>query len=118
MACVTSLTCLGTRFGRHTAPDLAGGFTARSKVKPDSLPGVLQPDDPSLPANGKLTFNDMNNAMMKDFMVREPLRMQLRGEFFNSFNQVNSAQPQRTVSSGSFDPHYERPGGAASCRSR
>ncbi len=48
-------------FGRHTAPDLAGGFTARSTVKPDSLPGVLHPGDPGLPENGKLTFNDMNN---------------------------------------------------------
>jgi hypothetical protein len=43
-----------------------------------------------------------NLAVMKDIMVREPLRMQFRGEFFNAFNQVNFAQPQRTVSSGSF----------------
>jgi hypothetical protein len=48
-------------FGYHTAPDLAGGFRARSTVQPDSLPGVLHPGDPGLPANGKLTFNDMNN---------------------------------------------------------
>jgi hypothetical protein len=48
-------------FGRHTAPDLAGGFTARSTVKPNSLPGVLHPGDPSMPSNGKLTFNDLNN---------------------------------------------------------
>ncbi len=48
-------------FGRHTHPDLAGGFTARSTARPDSLPGVLHPGDPGLPKNGKLTFNDMNN---------------------------------------------------------
>ncbi|MBI1897193.1 MAG: TonB-dependent receptor [Acidobacteria bacterium] len=49
------------KFGRHTHPDLAGGFLARSVVKPDSLPGVLHPGDPGLPSNGKLTFNDWNN---------------------------------------------------------
>ena len=48
-------------YGRHTHPDLTGGFTARSTVKPSSLPGVLHPGDPGLPENGKLTFNDMNN---------------------------------------------------------
>jgi hypothetical protein len=41
-------------------------------------------------------------AVMKDFPIREALRMQLRGEFFNAFNQVNFAQPQRLAQSGSF----------------
>ena len=39
---------------------------------------------------------------MKDFYVAERIRMQLRGEFFNVFNQVNFAQPERRVQSGSF----------------
>jgi hypothetical protein len=39
---------------------------------------------------------------MKDFPIREALRVQLRGEFFNTFNQVNFAAPQRLVQSGSF----------------
>ncbi|MBI1789577.1 MAG: hypothetical protein HYR60_18750, partial [Acidobacteria bacterium] len=41
-------------------------------------------------------------TLMKDILVREPLRMQLRGEFFNVFNQVNFAPPNTLVSSGGF----------------
>ena len=39
---------------------------------------------------------------MKDFIVREPMRIQLRGEFFNVFNQVNFSPPNTLVSSGGF----------------
>ena len=39
---------------------------------------------------------------MKDFIVREPMRIQLRGEFFNVFNQVNFSPPNMLVSSGGF----------------
>jgi len=39
---------------------------------------------------------------MKDVRVREPLKIQLRGEFFNAFNQVNFGAPNTQVSSGSF----------------
>lgn len=41
-------------------------------------------------------------TIMKDIVVREPLRAQLRGEFFNAFNQVNFNAPNTTASSGSF----------------
>jgi hypothetical protein len=41
-------------------------------------------------------------AVMKDFPIREALRIQFRGEFFNAFNQVNFAAPQRLAQSGSF----------------
>ncbi len=45
------------QFGKHVS--IKPGV--RSRVKPDSIPGVLFPGDPGLPDNGKLTFNDMNN---------------------------------------------------------
>ena len=41
-------------------------------------------------------------TLMKDIRVREPLKVQLRGEFFNAFNQVNFDPPNAMVSSGSF----------------
>lgn len=41
-------------------------------------------------------------TLMKDIVVREPLRVQLRGEFFNAFNQVNFSNPNVLVASGSF----------------
>lgn len=41
-------------------------------------------------------------TLMKDVVLREPLRLQLRGEFFNVFNQVNFSPPNTLVSSGSF----------------
>jgi hypothetical protein len=46
-------------------------------------------------------FNwDMGIA--KDFILRESLTLQFRGEFFNSFNYVNYADPTSTISSGGF----------------
>jgi hypothetical protein len=41
-------------------------------------------------------------TVMKDITAREPFRIQLRGEFFNAFNQVNFDNPDRMRSSGSF----------------
>jgi len=41
-------------------------------------------------------------TLMKDFPVRERLRAQLRGEFFNAFNQVNFNQPIANLSSSTF----------------
>ena len=43
-----------------------------------------------------------NLAVMKDFRVTEPLKVQLRGEFFNAFNQVNFQAPDRQRTSASF----------------
>ena len=48
------------KFGRHTYTDVPS-FSARSTVRPDSIPGVLFPGDPGLPSNGKLSYDDMNN---------------------------------------------------------
>jgi hypothetical protein len=35
-------------------------------------------------------------------VVREPLRAQIRGEFFNAFNQVNFSNPVNSATSSSF----------------
>ena len=34
--------------------------------------------------------------------MREPFRIEIRGEFFNTFNQVNFDAPNAQASSGSF----------------
>ena len=39
---------------------------------------------------------------MKDLIIHEAMRVQLRGEFFNVFNQVNFSPPNTLVSSGGF----------------
>ncbi len=49
------------------------------------------------PASGRTDV-----AVMKDILIREPLRAQLRGEFFNAFNQVNFSDPNTNLSSTSF----------------
>ena len=48
------------------------------------------------------SFNNTDFTLMKDMRLREPLKVQLRGEFFNAFNQVHFDPPNVTVSSGSF----------------
>ncbi len=45
---------------------------------------------------------DTDFTLMKDIVVREPFRAQIRGEFFNAFNQVNFDAPNTSVASGSF----------------
>jgi len=47
-------------------------------------------------------FNNTDFTLMKDVRLREPLKIQLRGEFFNAFNQVHFDPPNVIVSSGSF----------------
>jgi hypothetical protein len=43
---------------------------------------------------------DLN--LMKDILVREPVRAQLRGEFFNAFNQVSFNAPTTNASAANF----------------
>src|SRR5439155_9464678 len=47
-------------------------------------------------------LNNTDFTLMKEITAREPLRVQLRGEFFNAFNQVNFDAPNVQVSSTSF----------------
>jgi hypothetical protein len=41
-------------------------------------------------------------SALKDFRIRESLRLQFRSEFFNAFNQVNFLNPTAAVNSGAF----------------
>ncbi|HUS05186.1 MAG TPA: TonB-dependent receptor [Bryobacteraceae bacterium] len=47
-------------------------------------------------------FANTDVALMKAIAVREPFRIELRGEFFNAFNQVNFDAPNVQASSSSF----------------
>jgi hypothetical protein len=44
----------------------------------------------------------MDASILKDFAVRESMKLQLRAEFFNAFNQVNFGSPNTNRSSSSF----------------
>lgn len=47
-------------------------------------------------------FNSTDFSVLKDFMIREPWRVQFRAEMFNVFNQVNFYNPDTTVTDGTF----------------
>jgi hypothetical protein len=47
-------------------------------------------------------FNNTDFSVIKDFAIREPLRLQFRTELFNAFNQVNFNNPDTTVTDGTF----------------
>jgi hypothetical protein len=47
-------------------------------------------------------FNSTDLAVLKDFHIREPIRVQFRSEFFNAFNQVNFGSVSTTVNSSAF----------------
>jgi hypothetical protein len=51
--------------------------------------------------NGPALFNS-DITLMREFPIHERIRTQLRGEFFNAFNQVHFNPPNTTVGSGSF----------------
>jgi hypothetical protein len=47
-------------------------------------------------------FSATDLALMKDFPFREQFRLQVRGEAFNAFNQVNFGNPTTNVSSSAL----------------
>jgi len=47
-------------------------------------------------------FNSSDMSVLKDFLLREPLRLQFRAEAFNIFNQVNFTRVGTAVNSGAF----------------
>jgi hypothetical protein len=42
-------------------------------------------------------INNWDTALMRNFPVRERLRIQLRGEFYNTFNHPNFQNPNTTI---------------------
>jgi hypothetical protein len=76
-------------------------FNTDAFVRPNQLPrGIYGSAGRNLISGPASVNTDL--AVMKDFPIREALRIQFRGEFFNAFNQVNFAAPQRLAQSGSF----------------
>jgi hypothetical protein len=47
-------------------------------------------------------FSSSDFSVLKDFLIREPVRLQFRSEFFNVFNQVNFTSVNTTVASSAF----------------
>jgi hypothetical protein len=47
-------------------------------------------------------FNSTDFSIIKDFLFREPYKLQFRSEFFNAFNQVNFTSVTTSVTSGAF----------------
>ncbi len=47
-------------------------------------------------------FVQSDIALLKDFMIREPLRLQFRAEFSNAFNQVNFNSVRTTMTDARF----------------
>jgi hypothetical protein len=47
-------------------------------------------------------LNSTDFSIIKDFVFREPYKLQFRSEFFNAFNQVNFTRVGTTVNSGAF----------------
>lgn len=47
-------------------------------------------------------FANTDFSILKDFVLRESLKLQFRTEMFNAFNQVNLSNPDATVNSGTF----------------
>jgi hypothetical protein len=47
-------------------------------------------------------FASSDFSLLKDFLIREPWRVQFRSEAFNAFNQVNFRNPTTTVNSSAF----------------
>ena len=47
-------------------------------------------------------YANTDASVLKDFALPKTLKLQFRAESFNTFNQVNFANPNATVSSGAF----------------
>jgi hypothetical protein len=47
-------------------------------------------------------FNSTDFSVLKNFLIREPWKLQFRAEMFNAFNQVNFNNPDTTVTDGTF----------------
>jgi hypothetical protein len=76
-------------------------FNTSAFIQPRLLPAGLYGNAGRSLISGPASANTDFSAL-KDFALREAWKLQFRGEFFNALNQVNFANPNQTVSSGSF----------------
>jgi hypothetical protein len=58
-------------------------------------------DSPRFPLHGP-GLNNTDLALQRNFILRERVKLQLRGEFFNSFNHPQFSNPNGDVASSSF----------------
>jgi hypothetical protein len=76
-------------------------FNTAAFVPPVQLPrGIYGTSGRSILSGPAACRTDF--AVMKDIAISEGVRIQLRGEFFNAFNQVNFNNPNTNASSATF----------------
>jgi hypothetical protein len=76
-------------------------FNTAAFIPTDDVPrGVYGNAGRGLISGPALVNSDF--SLLKDFAIREPLRIQFRAELFNAFNQVNFRNPTTAVNSGAF----------------
>ena len=76
-------------------------FNTSAFVQPGDVPVGTYGNAGRNLISGPATVNT-DLAVMKNFPITERTRIQLRGEFFNAFNQVNFSAPEARAQSGSF----------------
>jgi hypothetical protein len=76
-------------------------FNTDAFVPTDDLPRGIYGDAGRGLISGP-AFSSSDFSLLKDFLLREPLKLQFRSEFFNAFNQVNFSRPTTAVNSGAF----------------
>jgi hypothetical protein len=76
-------------------------FNTAAFIHPNDLPrGVYGDAGRGLISGPASSSSDL--SLLKDFVIREPFRVQFRSEFFNAFNQVNFGSVRTAVNSGTF----------------
>ena len=78
---------------------IAQFFNTAAFVLPTALPRGVYGSIGRNVISGSAT-NRTNISLMKDMVIREQLRVQLRSEFFNAFNQVTLGAPNTSASAG------------------
>jgi hypothetical protein len=76
-------------------------FNTAVFVSPNLLPRGVYGSTGRNIINGPAT-NRTDLSLMKDMTIREEFRLQLRGEFFNAFNQVTLGAPNTSASAANF----------------
>ena len=76
-------------------------FNTAAFVNPTLLPrGIYANAGRNIISGPAINRTDL--SLMKDVMLRERLRLQLRGEAFNAFNQVTLGAPNTSASAANF----------------